>query len=423
MLVDFVFHRSLAARRGGGARGDRRAARRSGFPDADRALPGGRPADPRPGRDRLGPPARRRAHRAGGRPGRGEPVGAGPLPDGGPARDRGRASPRVAEASAQLRRRGRRARGAACSSPATSRPWRRSTRPTRRSCTGSTSAASTIGRAGASGCRTSISPTRSCAASSRSRPDGAEITAQDLPTSRAGGAPGARHDRARRRTRSCCSSSGARVVGARPGERAAGDALAPARGGHGRGLARRATWRRGSGSASLLELFALDVLPIGAVRYPDYGPATVAAAALAAGAPWELGLGLSVGARRWCSRCSAAGACRSVRRLERARRSSAAPPRSPPARAARSGGCSTPGCSRDAARGALLTVLGLAGAWALGALGRARPRDRGRPHAGGHRRRALGGGRRRGAERGPRRPAQVARRPALVVGTLLAVLR
>jgi mannose/fructose/N-acetylgalactosamine-specific phosphotransferase system component IIC len=44
----------------------------------------------------------------------------------------------------------------------------------------------------------------------------------------------------------------------------------------------------------LLELFALDVLPIGAVRYPDYGPATVAAAALAAGAPWELGLGLSV---------------------------------------------------------------------------------------------------------------------------------
>ncbi|MGH7535587.1 MAG: PTS sugar transporter subunit IIC, partial [Gemmatimonadales bacterium] len=43
----------------------------------------------------------------------------------------------------------------------------------------------------------------------------------------------------------------------------------------------------------LFELFALDVLPIGAVRYPDYGPATVAATALAAGAPWELGLGLS----------------------------------------------------------------------------------------------------------------------------------
>jgi PTS system mannose-specific IIC component len=44
----------------------------------------------------------------------------------------------------------------------------------------------------------------------------------------------------------------------------------------------------------LFELFALDVLPVGAVRYPDYGPATVSAVALAAGTPWELGLGLSV---------------------------------------------------------------------------------------------------------------------------------
>jgi mannose/fructose/N-acetylgalactosamine-specific phosphotransferase system component IIC len=43
----------------------------------------------------------------------------------------------------------------------------------------------------------------------------------------------------------------------------------------------------------LFELFALDVLPIGAVRYPDFGPATVAASALAAGAPWEMELGVS----------------------------------------------------------------------------------------------------------------------------------
>lgn len=43
----------------------------------------------------------------------------------------------------------------------------------------------------------------------------------------------------------------------------------------------------------LLELFALDVLPVGAARYPDYGPATVAAAAVAAGSPWELSLGLA----------------------------------------------------------------------------------------------------------------------------------
>jgi mannose/fructose/N-acetylgalactosamine-specific phosphotransferase system component IIC len=30
----------------------------------------------------------------------------------------------------------------------------------------------------------------------------------------------------------------------------------------------------------LLELFALDVLPVGAARYPDYGPATLASAVL-----------------------------------------------------------------------------------------------------------------------------------------------
>jgi PTS system mannose-specific IIC component len=45
----------------------------------------------------------------------------------------------------------------------------------------------------------------------------------------------------------------------------------------------------------LLELFALDVLAVGAVRYPDYGPATVGAVALAAGAPWELVLGVAAG--------------------------------------------------------------------------------------------------------------------------------
>ncbi|MFZ5623478.1 MAG: PTS sugar transporter subunit IIC [Gemmatimonadota bacterium] len=45
---------------------------------------------------------------------------------------------------------------------------------------------------------------------------------------------------------------------------------------------------------ALLELFALDVLPIGAVRYPDFGPGTVAAVALAAGTPWAQSLGLAM---------------------------------------------------------------------------------------------------------------------------------
>ena len=43
-----------------------------------------------------------------------------------------------------------------------------------------------------------------------------------------------------------------------------------------------------------LELFALDVLPIGASRYPDYGAATVAAVVLAAHQPWVIALGPAV---------------------------------------------------------------------------------------------------------------------------------
>ncbi|HEX5817238.1 MAG TPA: PTS sugar transporter subunit IIC [Gemmatimonadales bacterium] len=44
----------------------------------------------------------------------------------------------------------------------------------------------------------------------------------------------------------------------------------------------------------LLEMFALDVLPVGASRYPDYGPATVAAVAVVAGLPWQERLGLAM---------------------------------------------------------------------------------------------------------------------------------
>ena len=44
----------------------------------------------------------------------------------------------------------------------------------------------------------------------------------------------------------------------------------------------------------LLELFALDVLPVGASWYPDYGPATVGATAYAAVVPgWEASLGIA----------------------------------------------------------------------------------------------------------------------------------
>lgn len=44
----------------------------------------------------------------------------------------------------------------------------------------------------------------------------------------------------------------------------------------------------------LLECFALDVLPIGASRYPDYGPAAVVAGFGATIVPWEEWLGAAV---------------------------------------------------------------------------------------------------------------------------------
>jgi PTS system mannose-specific IIC component len=44
----------------------------------------------------------------------------------------------------------------------------------------------------------------------------------------------------------------------------------------------------------LLELFALDVLPVGASRYPDYGAATVGAVLVAGGAAgWQQSLGVA----------------------------------------------------------------------------------------------------------------------------------
>ena len=47
----------------------------------------------------------------------------------------------------------------------------------------------------------------------------------------------------------------------------------------------------GMGVGLILELFALDVLPVGASRYPDYGAAAVGAVVLAAGADRWAGLG------------------------------------------------------------------------------------------------------------------------------------
>lgn len=45
---------------------------------------------------------------------------------------------------------------------------------------------------------------------------------------------------------------------------------------------------------AVLELFALDVLPVGASKYPDYGLGAIAGATVLANAPIALGLGLAV---------------------------------------------------------------------------------------------------------------------------------
>jgi PTS system mannose-specific IIC component len=108
---------------------------------------------------------------------------------------------------------------------------------------------------------------------------------------------------------------------------------------------------------ALFELFALDVLPVGAVRYPDYGPATVAAVVLGTGSIWQLSLGLSVAfglvlallggwslkvVRRWNARAIqqraaalAAGESSAIRRLQYG------------------------GLLRDGLRGFMLTLLGV----------------------------------------------------------------
>lgn len=116
----------------------------------------------------------------------------------------------------------------------------------------------------------------------------------------------------------------------------------------------------------VLELFALDVLPVGAVRYPDYGPAAVAATALVAGRPWEeaLGVGVALGLV-----LAALGGWTLPRLREANARATAA---LAGALAAGDAGAirrvQYGGIARDALRAAATTGLGLAAALALGAV-------------------------------------------------------
>jgi mannose/fructose/N-acetylgalactosamine-specific phosphotransferase system component IIC len=171
---------------------------------------------------------------------------------------------------------------------------------------------------------------------------------------------------------------------------------------------------------ALLELFALDVLPIGAVRYPDYGPATIVAVALGANAPWELGLGVSVGLALvlavtggWTLQVVRRSNARAIQR----RAAALAAGESGAIRRLQYGGL-----LRDAARGAVLTAAGLLAAWVLG---RWMPLDR--PTAVGLTLIAIGSGLAAAAAGAVRSAGRGARLKWLVAGaaagTLLAVLR
>jgi mannose/fructose/N-acetylgalactosamine-specific phosphotransferase system component IIC len=111
----------------------------------------------------------------------------------------------------------------------------------------------------------------------------------------------------------------------------------------------------------LFELFQYDILPVGAVRYPEYGPATVAAvsaAHLAEGAP-GLGLGALVG----LVTALAGGLSLDLLRRLNSRAVHAADVRLETGDPRALIRVHAAGIARDALRGALVTAFGLGLAW------------------------------------------------------------
>ena len=108
---------------------------------------------------------------------------------------------------------------------------------------------------------------------------------------------------------------------------------------------------------ALLELFAFETLPIGAARYPDWGPAATAAGALAAlrggwDGTWMVGVMVVALVAAWLGGLSMHLA-RRLTALEVKRREAALEAGDPRALAALQLG----GMARDAARAALLTAF------------------------------------------------------------------
>jgi PTS system mannose-specific IIC component len=127
-----------------------------------------------------------------------------------------------------------------------------------------------------------------------------------------------------------------------------------------------AGWLLGDAATGLLvgvlfELFQYDVLPVGASRYPEYGPATVAAVAAAhgVGGPAAVALGALVGLATAVAGGASLGA---LRRLNTAALRAAAP-RLESGDPRVLAGLHAAGVGRDAARAAAVTGLGLGLAW------------------------------------------------------------
>ena len=116
--------------------------------------------------------------------------------------------------------------------------------------------------------------------------------------------------------------------------------------------------------AVVMELFALDVLPVGAARYPDYGPATVGAVAfIAHRGAWEVSLGVAVAqalAVAWVGGWSLRILRHRIARAIAGR--AAALDAGDPATIRR---IQLGSIARDACRGLLLTVLALLLAWVV----------------------------------------------------------
>jgi len=109
----------------------------------------------------------------------------------------------------------------------------------------------------------------------------------------------------------------------------------------------------------LFELFQYDVLPVGATRYPEYGPATVAAVSAAHAAAGTLGVGLGGGALVGLVTGMAGGmSIHLVRRLN-ARALHAVSDRLEAGDTRALVRLHVAGILRDAARAALVTALGL----------------------------------------------------------------